>query len=130
MTVDVPPLWSREIALAPDPRSAAVARQFVREHLVRHDLDPLVEDVTLVASELASNVVLHAGTPFTVRLSAYPDAVILAVGDGSVKKPVLVHAQPDDVAGRGIAIMDMVSRDWGVVVTAEVGKSVWASFDA
>jgi len=130
MTMNVSPLWSHEITLAPDPQSAALARQFVRDHLGLHDLHPLVEDVTLVASELASNVVLHAGTPFTVRLTAYRESVVLAVGDGSMKKPVLVNAQPDDVAGRGIAIMDTVSRDWGVDVTADVGKSVWASFEA
>lgn len=122
------PLWWHEIALSPDPGSAAAARQFVHEQLGAHDLSHLAEDIALVASELATNVIMHALTPFTVRLSAFPDAVILAVVDGSVQEPVLLNARALDVSGRGIAIVDVVSGAWGVVVTADVGKSVWASF--
>jgi len=43
--------------------------------------------------------------------------------------PIRVDAQDDDVAGRGMAIVELVSRDWGVVVDQDVGKSVWASFE-
>ena len=125
--MNVVPLWAHEITLAPEPESAAATRHFVREHLGFHGMNELVDDITLVASELATNVVLHAGTQFTVRLSAFPDTVILSVGDGSALKPVLINARPGDIAGRGIAIMDMVSRDWGVVAV-DLGKSVWASF--
>ena len=127
--MDVAPLWFHEITLAPEPRSVTTTRRFVREHLNVHDLPLLVEDITLVASELATNALAHAGTPFTVRLSAFADAVILAVRDGSASSPIRVDAQALDAAGRGIAIVDLVSRDWGVVVHARVGKSVWAAFD-
>lgn len=123
-------LWLHEITLAPQPESVAASRGFVREHLLSHDLPLLVDDVTLVASELATNALLHAATPFTVTITAYPDNVVLTVKDGSPRNLIRVDAQTDDPSGRGIAIVDLVSRDWGVAVDASGGKSVWAAFDA
>ena len=64
-----------------------------------------------------------------MTITAFPEDVVLAVEDGSPSIPVLVEAGNDDVVGRGMAIVDVVSRDWGVVVDADVGKSVWAAFD-
>ena len=121
-------LWVHEITLAPRPESVATARRFVRETLVAHHLSFLVDDVTLVASELTTNAVRHAGTPFTVTITARADAVVLTVRDGSAARPVRTTAGPDDAAGRGVVIVDVVSRDWGVVVDGSA-KSVWAAFD-
>jgi len=121
-------LWVDEITLASQPESVAAARRFVREQLVSHDLPLLVDDMTLVASELTTNAVKHAGTPFTVTITASADAVVLAVRDGSVSAPTRLDARDDDVAGRGVAIVDVVSRNWGVVLDADLGKMVWAEF--
>ena len=128
MTVRTGSLWLHEVTLAPEPESVATARRFVREQLGVHHLPSLVDDVTLVASELTTNAVRHAGTPFTVTLEAFADAVVLTVSDGSASPPVRVTAGPDDAAGRGVVIVDVVSRDWGVVVDGHA-KSVWAAFD-
>jgi ribosomal 50S subunit-recycling heat shock protein len=73
---------------APRPASVATARRFVREKLVAHHLSSLVDDVTLVASELTTNAVKHAGTVFTVTIKALADAVVLTVRDGSAARPV------------------------------------------
>lgn len=127
--MNVGPLWAHEITLTSAPQSVAVTRRFVREHLTLHDLPLLTDDVTLVASELATNAVTHAGTPFTVTITAFADAVVLAVTDGSATSPVPVDAQDLDAAGRGLTIVDIVSRDWGVVANDGPGKSVWAAFD-
>jgi anti-sigma regulatory factor (Ser/Thr protein kinase) len=127
--VTIHPLWSHEITLAPQDQSVGAARRFVRDRLDRHELPLLVADITLVASELATNALRHAGTPFTVTLTAFADNVVLAVRDGSADRPIRVDAQDDDVAGRGMAIVEVVSRDWGVVVDEDAGKSVWAAFD-
>ena len=121
-------LWVHEITLAPRPESVATARRFVREKLVAHHLSFLVDDVTLVASELTTNAVKHAGTVFTVTIKALADAVVLTVRDGSAARPVRAAAGPGDAAGRGVVIIDVVSRDWGVVVDGNA-KSVWAAFD-
>jgi anti-sigma regulatory factor (Ser/Thr protein kinase) len=127
--VDGGHIWLHEVTLAPHPGSVATSRAFVREHLIRHDLPLLADDVTLVVSELATNAILHAASPFTVTIAAYPDTVVLTVKDGSSVSPIRVDAQPDDLAGRGIAIVELVSRDWGVALDAS-GKGVWAAFDA
>jgi len=129
MTVNVGPLWSYEITLPPEPQSVGTARRFVRERLNVHHLPLLVDDVTLVASELATNALSHAGTPFTVTITAFPDDVVLEVRDGGASRPNRVNAGVDASVGRGMAIVDVVCRDWGVVVDGNAGKSVWASFE-
>ncbi|HET6561018.1 MAG TPA: ATP-binding protein [Marmoricola sp.] len=122
------PPWSHEDRFADDPRSASQARAFVREHLVEHGLDGLVEDVGLVVSELATNAVRHTGTPFTVFLRGAPQWVVVGVEDGSARVPQQVTAEPLDLGGRGLDIVDQVSRDWGVRAGGR-SKAVWARFD-
>jgi anti-sigma regulatory factor (Ser/Thr protein kinase) len=120
--------WSHEDRFADDPRSASKARAFVREHLIAHGLEKLVDDVGLVVSELATNAVRHAGTPFTVFLTGAKNSVEVGVEDGSSGIPEQVTSGPLALGGRGLDIVDQVSRDWGV--RARQGtKAVWARFD-
>ena len=129
MTVNVRPGWSHQITLAPETRSVATARSFVRDRLNVHNMPLLVDDVTLVASELATNALSHAGTPFTVTITAFAHDVVLEVRDGGASRPNRVDAGVDASVGRWMAIVDVVCRDWGVVVDGDAGKSVWASFE-
>jgi anti-sigma regulatory factor (Ser/Thr protein kinase) len=122
-------LWSHETVLAAGAMSASQAREFVRFHLQEHHLPQLVEDVRLVVSELATNAVTHAGTPFTVVLLADEGRVLLTVQDGSPSPPSQLAAQALDTGGRGLFIVNMVSRRWGVDVSPDGMKSVWATFD-
>ena len=122
------PDWSHETALAAEPRSAALARDFVRLHLVAHHLLHLVEDVRLVASELATNAVAHAHTPFVVTLSGANGCVLLAIQDGSPSVPV--RSAPDLMgkSGRGLMIVESLAKEWGNSTDGRGFKSVWASF--
>lgn len=122
------PNWSHETVLAAEPTSAALARDFVLLHLVAHDLSHLVADVQLVASELASNAVAHARTPFSVTLSGANTSVLLAIQDESTSIPV--RSAPDVMAigGRGLMIVELLSQDWGTSTDGHGFKSVWASF--
>ena len=122
------PSWSHENRFADDPRSAAQARAFVRDHLVEHGLAMLADDVGLVVSELATNAVRHAGTPFTVFLAGAEDSVVVGVVVGSAGIPEQVTSGPQDIGGRGLDIVDQVSRAWGVRAQG-ADKSVWARFD-
>jgi anti-sigma regulatory factor (Ser/Thr protein kinase) len=45
------------------------------------------DDVRWVVSELATNAVLHAGTPFTVSVGVYDREVDIAVCDESPRVP-------------------------------------------
>lgn len=117
--------WSDELELAVQPVSASMARNFVRDHLVAHGMAHLTDDVTLVVSELVTNAMVHAQTPVKVSLHAFAQTLLLRVEDGSRTGPVLVAARVLDIGGRGLAIVALLSRAWGVVDrTPGGGKSV------
>lgn len=124
-------LWSHETLLEADVGSPTKARAFVVRHLVEHRLLYLVDDIRLVASELASNAVVHAKTAFTMTLKGRPHSVLLTVRDGSQSAPILSHAaiQEMSLAGRGLIIVNLISQTWGVDLGEGSEKSVWASFD-
>ena len=121
-------LWSCDIRLAAQPISASRSRDFVRDHLAQHALSHLSDDVELVVSELSTNAMVHATTSFKVSLHAFEQTLLLEVEDGSRHGPTLVAAQVLDTSGRGMAIVNVLSRDWGVDAHADGGKSVWAEF--
>jgi hypothetical protein len=124
-------LWSHNTALVAAPDSVKKARDFVCSHLGEHQLPHLIDDVRLVASELATNATVHARTPFTVTLDGLVDSVVLTVQDDSPSSPATRTPSVVAADGRGLAIVARVSRDWGVTTAGpQRGKSVWASFDA
>lgn len=125
-------VWSHEIRFPGQRTSASKAREFVGQHLREHGLPELADDVQLVASELATNAVVHARTPFTLTLQLMTRQVLLLkVTDLAPSAPVLVAPvlHQDQAARHGMALVERVSRDWGVTGHADGSKSVWATFD-
>lgn len=128
--MNVQPTWSYETRLKADAVSVAVARDFVRVRLARHELWELVEDLSLVVSELATNAVVHAVTPFAVQLVGNDRSVRLTVSDASSGEVARRRsATLLDPGGRGLVIVGRLSQEWGVTAAVGGGKSVWASFD-
>lgn len=121
-------LWSHTYRFPAEARSVFLARRFVGRHLVEHGLANLLSDVELVTSELATNALLHARTPFTLSLDQHVRAVVLTVQDGSPVAPVMSASHVMDTHGRGLLLVDRISHDWGVVLEADGAASVWASF--
>lgn len=99
------------------------ARSFVLSH--DHVGDAGADVLALVTSELASNAVLHARTPFVVRVEQVGAGVRVAVFDHSPRVPVPRPPEPGSVTGRGLAIVTALAGSWGVDVV-EDGKWVWA----
>lgn len=120
--------WSHQTTFAASPISASQARAFVSRHLTDHRLPNLVDPVQLVASELATNAVLHAQTAFSVSLAASDQTVLLTVHDDSPALPTRPVAQATDPSGRGLEIVGIVTRDWGIHQDAAGSKAVWACF--
>jgi anti-sigma regulatory factor (Ser/Thr protein kinase) len=89
----------------------------------------MVDDVVLVVSELVTNALVHAQTPFKVTVQVLEQMLLLEVEDGSPTAPFLVGARVLDTGGRGVAIVNLLSHDWGVDASTDGGKSVWAEFD-
>lgn len=126
MTESVP--WSYHEAWPPDPRHVADARHFVGWRLQENGLSRHVDVVSLVVSELATNAVLHAATPFTVTLERGTRGLRLAVRDGSQGIPFGPASMPwTHSRGRGLRIVEALSSSWGVT-TQDGGKCVWAVF--
>lgn len=120
--------WSHQMQFPAEVQSVPRARHFVCTLLIDHRFLNLVEDLRLVVSELATNAVRHANTPFTVTLERVDRSVLLTVTDGSPAPPVRLATDMLDSGGRGLSIVELVSGDWGVIRRGGEGKSVWASF--
>ena len=122
------PDWSHQLVLAAAPVSAGLARDFVCLHLVAHRLLHLVDDIRLVVSELATNALQHAQTPFVVTLSMAGRVVLLTLRDESQLIPIRSAPGVMDLNGRGLMIVELLSHEWGINIDDHGSKSVWASF--
>ena len=121
--------WSHQTTFECTPISASEARAFVSGHLVDHQLLHLVDPVRLVASELATNALVHAKSPFSVTLAALGETLLLTVRDDSSSMPVRRAPHVMDLAGRGLEIVSVTSLEWGTIQADVAGrKAVWASF--
>ncbi len=120
------PVFAVEEAFPAVPEAAAQARAFFRAAAGQWRLpEGVAADCLLIVSEIVSNVVRHAQTPLTLRVSYDSDAVLIAATDGAVRLPE--QHPPGDVSedGRGLLIIDSVASSWGVHTTV-VGKTMWA----
>lgn len=118
-----------ETTLPAGTRSVGAARRFLEASLRKWGADALEWLATTVISELTTNAVLHARTPFTVRID-YADGVLrVEVTDGSPRPPVPHHYGVEATTGRGIALVQMLSRAWGFVPDG-AGKTVWCELVA
>jgi len=121
--------WSREAEWPGTPESVGLAREFVARLLAENELPGLVDEAQLVASELATNAVRHARTPFVVSLERIDGHVTISVRDGSSVVPVVEPPGHLATRGHGLMMVNALSLKWGVTVTTDGGKSVWARFE-
>lgn len=106
------------------------ARQFVLGALRQWGHDGgLLADAELLLSELATNAVVHARSPFLVVLRSEDSAVHVSVHDASRAVPVRRDVGPWAASGRGLNLVAALAAGWGVEPTA-AGKTVWARLRA
>ena len=115
------------------PGTMRQARE-VRADLAKvSDRYPVADDLVLLASELATNAILHSrsGHPdetFTVRASIYPGAYALVevIDHGGRWTP----GDDDDEHGRGLAIVAILAGDgnWGIEGEA-ASRVAWFRLD-
>lgn len=123
-----------ELSLSVGLRSIRSARVFVRRTLAASEVGPsVVDDATLIVSELLTNVALHCAgdtePEATVRLVAVLARLRIEVHDTSPL--ILAQRVPgdDDEHGRGLLVVDALSERWGYSSTAN-GKCVWCELAA
>lgn len=113
----------------PVPEAVLAVRHFVTGVLRLWQEDAVVGDAELVASELATNAVLHADSPFRVSLDRSVGVVCIAIQDtveGRAEEQPPTH---DEMSGRGMTIVSALSRRWGCDALPS-GKVVWAELAA
>lgn len=85
-------------------------------------------DVALLVSEMAANCVLHARSPFVVRVGRRPGVLRIEMTDSSVAPPVVKPYSSDAPTGRGLRLIEALASRWGVI-PSDQGKTVWVEFD-
>ncbi|MER6573356.1 ATP-binding protein [Streptomyces sp. NPDC001093] len=117
--------------LAAQPTAVGTARRVVDDLLTAWGVpDGPRDDAVLVTSELVTNALVHAaGERIACRLHGTADLIRIEVEDqdGGPTLPAARRPGPDDQHGRGLFLVDALSRDWGV--TPESGgpaRVVWA----
>jgi len=98
--------WHLFIAV---PEAVGAARRFATDALMTWGLDHLVEDGSLVVSELATNAVLHGGSPFRVSIARSADGVRIVIEDAGPGQPQR-RASGSSWARRNNSIGDHSSR--------------------
>lgn len=119
---------SRRVRRVFEPKAdcVAAARTFAQGTARRWGFDNLQDEVQLVTSELATNAVVHAGTPFAVCLRQATKGLVVEVSDADPTVPTGLLWKPRaDVSGRGLGLVAASASAWGVRRTPE-GKAVWA----
>jgi anti-sigma regulatory factor (Ser/Thr protein kinase) len=105
------------------------ARAYVTAALEAWGLTPLMDDAKLLVSELITNAVRYSADTVVVRCSVSEDAqFVIEVGDSSPELPKIGTAEPLDVHGRGLVIVEAVAADWGAY-RVDGGKVTWAALD-
>ena len=108
---------------APHPAAVGRARRLARG--LHGELPPLsVLDVELVVSELVTNAVVHAATPFLVRV-VVARTIHVDVTDGSGAPPVRLPATSGHPGGGGLGVVEACACRWGFEELVG-GKVVWA----
>ena len=111
--------------------SVGVARRRLVSDLIAANVyDSAVCDVALVISELLSNALRHAvplpGSKLHVAWRIDTDSVQVSVRDGGgPTRPELGEPTQAATGGRGLRIVQKLSRSWGTT-TGDEGTTVWA----
>lgn len=106
------------------------ARHYVAAVLEQAGLET-TDEVLLVTSELVSNAVVHGAGRIELHLTLDGDLVHLEVCDEGARVPSLTAMPaPDATGGRGLPLVDRMSRAWGTGLDARGRTRVWADLAA
>jgi serine phosphatase RsbU (regulator of sigma subunit)/anti-sigma regulatory factor (Ser/Thr protein kinase) len=130
---NVPPAAStaqlRVREFAADSDSTRAARRFALE--AAGPLPPAAHDtLELLVSELATNAVIHGGTPFRLAVARHTSTVIVEVSDTGTGEVSVHDPAASDPHGRGLRIVARLAQSWGVHNNGpSLGKTVWFRLD-
>ncbi|MEU8760421.1 SpoIIE family protein phosphatase [Streptomyces sp. NPDC048659] len=110
-----------------EPRSVGRARELARAQLSAWELDPLVDTVELLVSELVTNALRYGEGEIRLRLLR-DRTLVCEVWDAGLVQPRRRRAKDTDEGGRGLQLVGLLSAAWGSRRTPR-GKTVWFELD-
>jgi serine/threonine-protein kinase RsbW len=116
---------TKTMELAPKAASVRAARLFTADVLGDDGVESsVIELAVLLVSELVTNAAVHAGSG--VRITVHVDShwVRIEVEDEGPGEPVMGPLTPTQLRGRGLAVVDRLSTDWGADLHDD-HKVVW-----
>jgi len=129
-SLDIPVAQRTSIALRPNAKAPALARQYVVDTCTDWGVTRVAKLASLIASELVTNAVVHARTPALMALRLGNAMLDVSVRDNDPRPmyrpaPGLTGAHEGE-HGRGLLILEAMADEWGSHPTAD-GKVVWAT---
>lgn len=122
------PVTSRafEVVVEPDRVRVAQIRRITAAFMRLWDVPaPLAADVELAVSELVTNGIEHGHGCVGLRMRNTGSELRVEVADDNPAPAQLRAADDDDVCGRGLFLVAVLSRKWGV---SKDGKTTWCTF--
>lgn len=125
------------LSLRPDPDEVRRARLFcigaLGEVVDTERHEAIVDDVTMIASELVTNAIRAGAGAIRLQVETLPATAgvtrfRIAVADDAGGEVVPRTPGPLATNGRGLQIVAALADAWGVVPGAR-GKQVWAELD-
>jgi anti-sigma regulatory factor (Ser/Thr protein kinase) len=122
-----PDSQAAEVRVPRRPDSVPAARAFLTRLLDGWGVeDSVIDDASLLASELMTNAVRHGSGVVRLQVETEEGRLHVAVHDDLDKTPVVNHASVASPGGRGMWIVESIARDWGTDVDGDApGKTVW-----
>lgn len=113
-------------AVVGDVRAVAAARHFLRATLTAWSVDEdSLQVAVLCLSELVTNAIIHTGGGCELRVVLDDGVLTTTVRDGgSAVVASTLLADPLDVHGRGLQLVDALATRWGSELDT-VGTTVW-----
>jgi anti-sigma regulatory factor (Ser/Thr protein kinase) len=104
-----------DLRLPRDETAGNVARSAIRARFGEQLEPDRIGELSLVATELVTNAVMHGHGDITLKLRVDGDSVYGEVVDegGGFEREVREQG-PDELNGRGLMIVDALSRRWGI----------------
>lgn len=121
-----PPRRRLQVQLACDLASSRLARQLIKRSCQEWDIPGIISDAATVASELIDNMVHHARSEGQLRVDLDRNTLTISVADADPRLPQLRVPGLCAAGGRGLVLVDKLSRTWGTASRSGGGKVVWA----
>ncbi|MGH3695491.1 MAG: ATP-binding protein [Pseudonocardiaceae bacterium] len=121
-----PPRRRLQVQLRCDLASSRLARQLIRRICEEWGVPGISSDAAVVASELIDNMVHHARSEGQLRVDLNRNTLTVSVADTDPRSPQLRVPGLRAAGGRGLVLVDKLSRTWGTASRPSGGKVVWA----